>query len=74
MTISIEQARQAKEQAKATLADLPGLVGIGIGKIGADYAVKVNLRAALPGDAGVPGSIAGVPVIVEVVGEIRKRR
>ena len=73
MTISIEKARLAKERAKAELANLPGIVGIGIGKVGADYAVKVNLRAALPSGAGVPERIAGVPVVLEVVGEIRKR-
>jgi hypothetical protein len=74
MTISIEQARQAKEAAKTQLVELPGIVGIGIGKVGADYAVKVNLRAALPANAGAPDRIAGVPVIFEVVGEIRKRQ
>ena len=73
MTISIDQARQAKERAKTELASVPGIVGIGIGKVGADYAVKVNLRAALPDRAGVPERIAGVPVVLEVVGEIRKR-
>jgi hypothetical protein len=73
MTISIDQARQAKEIAKTELARLPGVVGIGIGKVGVDYAVKVNLREALPADVGVPDRIAGVRVVVEVVGEIRKQ-
>lgn len=73
MTISIDQARQAKERAKTELASLPGVVGIGIGKVGADYAVKVNLREALPHSAGVPDKIAGVPVLLEVVGDLRKR-
>ena len=74
MTISIEQARQAKEAAKTQLAKLPGIVGIGIGKVGADYAVKINLRAALPQHIDVPNRIAGVPVVFEVVGEIRKQQ
>jgi hypothetical protein len=74
MTVTIIQARQAKEIAKTTLAELPGIVGIGISKVGVDYAVKINLRAALPENAGVPEQIAGVPVICEVVGEIRKRQ
>ncbi len=73
MTITIVQARQAKQIAKTTLSELPEVVGIGISKVGVDYAVKVNLRVALPQNAGVPDQIAGVPVVCEVVGEIRKR-
>ena len=68
--IPLAQARAVYARA----AKLPGIVGIGIGKVGADYAVKVNLREALPGSVGVPDRIAGVPVIFEVVGEIRKRQ
>ena len=48
MAITLEQARAAKESAKALLAALPGVVGVGITKIGEDYALKVNLRAPLP--------------------------
>jgi hypothetical protein len=73
MAISIDQARRAKESAKSALADLPGVVGVGLTKIGDDYAVKVNLREALPGGVSVPKQIEGVPVCVEVVGAIRKR-
>lgn len=74
MTVTIIQARQAKKIAKAELANRPGVVGIGICKVGVDYAVKVNLSASLPENASVPDRIAGVPVVCEVVGEIRKRR
>lgn len=73
MAISLEQARAAKDTAKAALAHVPGVVGVGITKVGDDYALKVNLREALPKDTSVPGSIAGVPVTLEVVGPIRKR-
>ena len=40
MAITLEQARAAKESAKALLAALPGVVGVGITKIGEDYALK----------------------------------
>ena len=74
MAITIEQARVAKAAAKSELAEVPGVVGIGLTKVGEDYALKVNLRAAPPRGVRVPERIAGVPVCVEVVGEIRKRQ
>lgn len=73
MAITIEQARTAKVIAKTALARVPGVVGIGLTKIGDDYALKVNLREALPAGVNVPESIAGVSVKVEVVGPIRKQ-
>jgi hypothetical protein len=73
MSISKTQARQAKEAAKTELADLPCVAGIGICKVGDDYAVKVNLTATLPADITPPDRIEGVPIVFEVVGEIRKR-
>ena len=73
MAITLEQARAAKESAKARLASLPGVVGVGITKIGDDYALKVNLGAPLPAGVSAPERIGDVPVCVEVVGTIRKR-
>ena len=73
MAITLEQARAAKESAKALLAALPGVVGVGITKIGEDYALKVNLGAPLPAGVSAPERISGVPVLVEVVGKIKKR-
>ena len=73
MPISLEQARAAKESAKTLLADLPGVVGLGITKVGEDYALKVNLRAPLPAGVAMPEHIGDVPVRVEVVGRITKR-
>lgn len=74
MAVTLEQARVAKAAAKSELAEVPGVVGIGLTKVGRDYALKVNLRAALPRGVRVPAQISGVPVRVEVVGEIRKRQ
>jgi len=73
MSISLEQARSAKESAKTLLADLPGVVGLGITKVGEDYAIKVNLREPLPAGVRAPDRIGDVPVCVEVVGRITKR-
>ena len=74
MAITLEQARAAKESAKEVLADLPGVVGVGITKIGDDYALKVNLGAHLPKGVSAPECIGEVRVCVEVVGKITKRR
>jgi len=73
MPVSLEQARAAKQSAKALLAALPGVVGVGITKIGEDYALKVNLREPLPEDVSAPERIGNVLVRVEVVGRIVKR-
>ena len=73
MAVTIEQARAAKDAAKAELADVPGVVGIGLTKIGEDYALKVNLSAAPPAGVKLPERIAGVRLSIEVVGQIRKR-
>ena len=73
MPITLEQARAAKESAKALLAALPGVVGVGITKVGEDYALKVNLREPLPAGVSAPERIGDVPVSVEVVGRITKR-
>jgi hypothetical protein len=73
MAITLEQARSAKESAKALLAALPGVVGIGITKIGDDYALKVNLGASLPKGVSAPERIGDVQVCIEVVGKITKR-
>ena len=73
MAITIERARAAKAAAKKELAHVPGVSGFGLTKVGADYALKLNLSEALPPGVKVPQSIDGVPVRVEVVGTIRKR-
>jgi hypothetical protein len=73
MPISMARARAAKDAAKRLLADIPGVVGIGVTKVGGEYALKVNLKAALPKGVAVPKRIEGVPVRAEVVGVIRKR-
>lgn len=73
MAVTLEQARAAKESARALLAALPGVVGVGITMIGEDYALKVNLGVALPAGVSVPERIGDVPVCVAVVGRITKR-
>jgi len=54
MAVTLEQARAAKQSAKALLASVPGVVGLGITKIGKDYALLVNLDAELPPERPLP--------------------
>jgi len=65
-------ARAAKEEAKRQLADKADVVGVGLTKAKAGgYAVKVNVKNA-PAQP-MPKKVQGVPLVVEVVGTIRKR-
>jgi hypothetical protein len=70
MSVSLEDALEAQERAKALFADLD--LGIGITRVGEDYALKVNLREAGQKER-IPSSINGVPVRTEVVGRISKQ-
>lgn len=73
MPVTIEQARAAKSSARSLLAAVPGVVGVGITKVGKDYALKVNLNGPLPSGTSVPDRIGKVAVKVEIVGDITKR-
>lgn len=46
--------------------------GVGITRVGEGYGVKVNVAEA-PNDTGLPDEIDGVPVVIEVVGQLSKR-
>jgi len=70
---TLEDARSAKAEAKRQLAAKADVVGVGLtkAKTGGGYAVKVNVKK-MPAEP-VPETVQGVPVVVEVVGTIRKR-
>jgi hypothetical protein len=70
---SLEQARAAKERAKALFAGKASVVGVGINRVDGGFGVKVNLSEPPPPAADLPEMIDGVPVRVEVVGKIHKR-
>jgi peptide deformylase len=72
MKVSIEEARSAKDLAKDLLREFDSVVGIGLTSTQEGYAIKVNLRNESERDR-LPQSVAGVPVNVEVVGNIVKR-
>lgn len=67
---TLEAAMAAKQTLAPKLAALPELRGIGVAVLDCGFGVKVNLSR--PVAAGVvPDDVDGVPVIVDVVGEIR---
>jgi hypothetical protein len=74
MAVTLAQARAAKKSGKGELAALPGVTGVGISKVGADYVLKVNLREPLPVGIVAPTRIAAVAVHCEVIGTVTKRR
>ncbi|HVU88744.1 MAG TPA: hypothetical protein VHD36_15590 [Pirellulales bacterium] len=70
---SLQRARAAKAKAAETFGKLASVVGIGITKVDDDYALKVNLDSEPPADVTLPTEVSGVPVKVEIVGQIKKR-
>lgn len=70
---SLAHARDAKERGKALLANLHTVAGIGITRRDGRYAVQVSLAGPSLDSASVPDEIAGVPVVVRVVGEVHKQ-
>ena len=71
MPVTIEQARGAKLKLYQLKARLP-IVGVGLAKRGPDYVIKINLSKQIAEEM-LPDSCAGVPLVYEVVGELKKR-
>jgi hypothetical protein len=69
---TLSQARAAKAKVAELMKGSDAVNGLGIARQGAGYAVKLNLVRPANTDA-VPSSVDGVPVKVEVVGQITKR-
>lgn len=67
----LERARAAKETTTRLARKITGVNGIGITKRRGRYAVKVSIAEARP--TGLPESVDGVPLVIEVVGPVRKQ-
>jgi len=68
---TLEQAQAAKAKVATALAGRPELKGIGIAPLECGYGVKVNLSSQ-PADLLVPDNVDGVPIIIDIVGTIRR--
>jgi hypothetical protein len=69
---TLTEARAAKEKLLRQVAERPEVNGVGIARGDGGYAIKVNLSEELSGRK-LPTQVDGVPVRVEVVGQISKR-
>lgn len=71
---SLARARAVQKKARTQIGKLAPVSGVGITKVGGQYALKVNLASKPKRGATLPTAIDGVPVRTEVVGAIRPRR
>jgi hypothetical protein len=72
MAASLEQARAAKTKLSEHLEAHEAVRGIGVARLEDGYGVKVNLACPVE-DVVFPDELDGVKVVVEVVGQVRKR-
>jgi hypothetical protein len=70
---TLDQVRAAKHQALGTFKRLGDVTGVGITRIGKGYGLKINLKERPVRNVPFPTTIKGVPVLVEVVGPLKKR-
>lgn len=68
---TLEEVRAVKVKARQVFARFGKLAGLGITRVGEGYGLKVNLHS--PKSDHWPSEISGVPIRVEVVGQIKKR-
>lgn len=72
-SISLAQAQAAKRSALHFFEGRGISAGVGITRVGGEYAVKVNLTAPVAAGVKIPTDIDGVRLKVEVTGTIRAR-
>ena len=71
---SLPKVRAAQRKVMAQLAHVKEVNGVGITREGDRFGLKVNLTAQPRPALRLPQMIDGVPVRVEVVGQIKARR
>jgi hypothetical protein len=69
----LDAARAAKNKAKQVLSQYGQVNGVGITERDGQYAIKVNLEKGSVTDEDWPDSIDGVPLVVQLIGKIRKQ-
>ncbi len=70
----LEAARVAKSKVLSLFSKIGHVNGVGITRKHGRYAVKVNLEDELSPQSARPEKIDGVPVVVHVVGQVRKQK
>ena len=71
--ITLEEARAARRTALRLVETVDVVVGVGITRLGGEYAVKINLSGPIAPGVELPTEIDGVPVQIEVTGPLRAR-
>ncbi|HEV7693416.1 MAG TPA: hypothetical protein VGO52_21460 [Hyphomonadaceae bacterium] len=71
--VSLDMARQVKDRARKAAEAAADVAGVGLGKVGGDYVVKINLHKKAPAKAALPAQIDGVSIVYEVIGKITPR-
>lgn len=71
--VTLERAQAAKSVALRRFKDVAHVVGVGITRVGGEYAVKINLSEPVDPDVELPTEIDGVAVRVELTGPVRPR-
>lgn len=70
---SLQQARAARALAARWLQERRLAGAVGLAREGEGFVLKVSLPRALPAGTALPEEIGGLPVRMEVVGEVRPR-
>lgn len=70
---TLASARSSKEKARRQVAAKAEVVGAGItkAKTGSGFTIKVNVKQ--PPLGAIPAEVEGVPIVIDVVGTVRKR-
>lgn len=69
----LDAARAAKSRVKGLFPKEAVVCGVGLTRRGGHYCIKVNLEHELGPDVQLPEEVDGVPVVIKVVGKIRKQ-
>ena len=70
----LQAARAAKPRAHRVFSRFGKVVGVGLTRHAGRHALKVNLETAPAEGAELPLEVDGVPVVVQIVGRIRKQQ
>jgi hypothetical protein len=71
---SLSQARAAKVKAVRLFGKHPLVNGVGLARVADGYALKVNFLKSPDQGKTLPKEIDGVPILIDVVGPIAKRK
>ena len=69
----LDRARRAKDKLRELLSRSGHVSGVGISRKDGHYVVKVLLESSFSKSNEVPKEVDDVPVVIQIVGDIRKQ-